>query len=188
MKYFRQFYYSVLLMLKSWTKWLLKRVGIWQAIEDGRLILLPSVMVPNYVVQRLFRVNGKCPWPVHYTSRVMAAEKIVMGRRVVRNFALSGGCYIQAFNGIQFGDHVIFGPGVKIISSNHDDTERTKNVAAQSIVIGHRCWIGANAIILPEVTLGDNVIVGAGAVVTKSFPSDVVIAGNPAMIIRHIKQ
>ena len=54
------------------------------------------------------------------------------------------------------------------------------------ITIGDSIWIGGHASILPGVTLGDRVVVGAGSVVTKSFGSDVVIAGNPARIIRHL--
>ena len=52
------------------------------------------------------------------------------------------------------------------------------------IRIGNKCWIGANAIVLPGVSLGDHVIVGAGAIVTKSFPSNCTIAGVPARIIK----
>ena len=52
------------------------------------------------------------------------------------------------------------------------------------VTIGNDCWIGGQAVINPGVTLGDNVVVGSGAVVTKSFPSNVVIAGNPAKIIK----
>ena len=54
------------------------------------------------------------------------------------------------------------------------------------MTIGDNVWIGGNAVILPGVTLGDNVVVGAGAVVTKSFPSNVAIAGNPAKVIKEI--
>ena len=52
--------------------------------------------------------------------------------------------------------------------------------------IGDNCWIGAGAIICPGVTIGNNAVVGAGSVVTKSFGDNVVIAGNPAKVIRNL--
>lgn len=81
------------------------------------------------------------------------------------------------------GDDTIFAPGVMIISANHDPNDFSRWVEAGPITIGKRCWIGVGAIILPGVQLGDDVIVGAGAVVTKSFPSGSVIAGVPAKVI-----
>ena len=136
----------------------------------------------NTLVQRLARVNGDVPWPVHYTSRVTEPRNIRIGRDVERSFALSGGCYIQGINGIRIGDGTLFGPGVKIISANHA-RELATHVQSEPIEIGKRCWIGANSVILPGVRLGDDVTVGAGAVVTKSFASGSVIAGNPARVI-----
>ena len=55
------------------------------------------------------------------------------------------------------------------------------------ITIGDNCWIGGGSIICPGVTIGDNVVVGAGSVVVKDVPSNVVVAGNPAKIIRELK-
>ena len=115
---------------------------------------------------------------VHFTSRVTG--RIIIGKNVWESFAVSGSCYIQGGNGITIGDDTIFAPGVKIISANHDLNDFSKWEEADQITIGKRCWIGANAVILPGVQLGDDVIVGAGAVVTKSFPSSSVIAGVPA--------
>jgi maltose O-acetyltransferase len=54
------------------------------------------------------------------------------------------------------------------------------------VTIGHQCWIGGRAIVCPGVTIGDNVVIGAGAVVTKDVPSNVVVGGNPAKIIRYL--
>ena len=98
---------------------------------------------------------------------------------------LSGNCYIQAINGIEIGDRTIFAPGLKMISADHDIKIINKHINTSPIKIGKDCWIGANVIILPEVIIGDNTIIGAGTVVTKSFPDvNQIIVGNPARILR----
>lgn len=141
-----------------------------------------------FIFQRIFRINSKCKFPVHFTSQVLHPEKITMGRKVWQSFLLSNGCYIQANNGIIIGDDTIFAPSVKIISANHDFKNLNKHMKSCSVIIGKNCWIGSGAIILPKVVLGDNCIIGAGAVVTKSFTANNVIAGNPAKIIRRINE
>lgn len=66
-----------------------------------------------------------------------------------------------------------------------DAESRNKNLEwAEPVIIGDNVWIGGDATILPGVTIGDNVVIGAGSVVTKDIPSNVVIAGNPAKIIK----
>jgi len=132
--------------------------------------------------QRVLDLNGAIPWMVHFTSRV--GGNIRAGRDVWISFAVSGGCYMQGINGIEIGDDTIFAPGVKVLSANHDPHDYQRWIQAEPIRIGRRCWIGANAIVLPGVQLGDEVIVGAGAVVTKSFPAGTVIAGVPAQVVR----
>jgi acetyltransferase-like isoleucine patch superfamily enzyme len=138
----------------------------------------------NLIVQRVFRVNSKVPWMVHYTSKVSFPDRIKLGKKVWVSFAISGACHIQARNGLSIGDCTIFAPGIKIISANHDPENLDRWLESDSIDIGAHCWIGASAIILPGVKLGDRCIVGAGAVVTKSFPSDSVVVGVPAKRIR----
>ncbi|MBE6487469.1 MAG: sugar O-acetyltransferase [Methanosphaera stadtmanae] len=118
---------------------------------------------------------------------------------------------------IEIGDYTLLAPGVNIICANHpvgtkerivpvddklddgnysyideegnydDSIEYTFVNMASPVKIGDRCWIGSNTIILPGVTIGDNVVVGAGSVVTKDIPSDVIVAGSPAKIIRENK-
>jgi acetyltransferase-like isoleucine patch superfamily enzyme len=90
---------------------------------------------------------------------------------------------MQAANGIEFEEGTLFAPGVKIISANHDLRDLSCSLKAKPIKIGKYCWIGANAVILPETELGDYIVVGAGAIVTKSFPPYTMVAGNPAKII-----
>jgi len=96
------------------------------------------------------------------------------------------GQYIQAINGIIIGKNVRFGPGVKIISANHNFNDFSKHDNADPIIIGDNCWIAANAVILPGVQLGNHVVVAAGAVVTKSFTDNCLIGGVPAKIIKEL--
>ncbi|HOT35394.1 MAG TPA: DapH/DapD/GlmU-related protein [Candidatus Latescibacteria bacterium] len=141
--------------------------------------------VIGFIAQRILRINGHVPWRVHFTSRVVNPERVVRGKNTFPGD--SPGCYIQAANGIYIGDNTNIGPGVGLISANHDPTDNTRHLPGPPIRIGRDCWIGMNAVILPGVTLGDGVVVGAGAVVTHDFPDRVVIAGNPARVIREIR-
>jgi len=146
--------------------------------KRGRL--QPGQWWINFAIQRLLRINAGAPFMVHFTSRVTGARNIRIGKDVNVSFAVSGNCYIQGRNGVDIGDDTIFGPGVKIISANHDAGLADRWTNEDPVRIGCRCWIGANAVILPGVVLGDDCVVGAGAVVTKSFPAGTVIGGNPA--------
>lgn len=130
----------------------------------------------NFIFQRILRMNSECRFSVHYTSKIIAPEKIVMGRGVEQRFLFSGNCYIQALNGIFIGAGTLFGPGVKIISANHDIRDYSKPVRCRPIRIGKDCWIGANAILLPGIELGDRTIIGAGTVVSKSLKKGNVMA------------
>ncbi len=138
--------------------------------------------IVDFIFKKILRQNSHVPWLVHYTSKVVCPENVKRGIGV--NPGDSPGNYIQANNGIEIGDYTNLGPGVGIISANHDPVENDRHIPGQPVKIGKHCWIGMNAVILPGVELGDYVIVGAGAVVTKSFPSHVFIAGNPARIVK----
>ena len=144
--------------------------------------LPPGLCFLNWFFQRVCGLNRVYSWPVHFTSRVVG--RVTIGKNVWVSFAVSGGCYIQGGNGIEIGNDTLFAPGVKIISANHSLTDLKKWDSASPIIIGKRCWIGANAVILPEVVLGDDVVVGAGAIVSRSFPDGAVVAGIPAKLIK----
>lgn len=88
---------------------------------------------------------------------------------------------------IHIGDNAMIGPNCQFLTPLHplDAKERISGLEyGAPITIGDNVWLGGGVTILPGVTLGDNVVVGAGAVVTKSFGDNVVIAGNPAKIIK----
>lgn len=132
------------------------------------------------LVNLFFGLNPKSKYIINHSSIITASEKINIGKNVWKSLVLSPGCYFQGGNGIDILDDVIIAPGVSIISSNHDRKDLSKHIKVDKIIIGEAVWIGANATILPGVKIGSNSIVGAGAVVTKSFPPNSIIVGNPA--------
>lgn len=108
---------------------------------------------------------------------------IELGDHFYANF----GCVILDSAKVTIGEHCFLGPQVGIYTSTHpvDPTQRKRgDQLAKSITIGDNCWIGGQACILPGVSIGDNVVVGAGAVVTKNIPDNCVVAGNPAIVIK----
>ncbi len=86
--------------------------------------------------------------------------------------------------GIHIGENTLVAGGVKILSHDHCKRVDNNQPFLTHTYIGKNCFIAVNAIILPGVKIGDEVIVGAGSVVTKDVPSNTVVAGNPAKIIR----
>ena len=90
---------------------------------------------------------------------------------------------------IYVGDNTMFGPNVTIATAGHpiDPELRSRGLQYNMPVhIGKNCWLGAGVIVLPGVTIGDNVVIGAGSVVTKDIPSNVVAVGNPCRVLREV--
>ncbi|KAI5838178.1 trimeric LpxA-like protein [Morchella snyderi] len=93
---------------------------------------------------------------------------------------------------VHIGARTLFGPGISIFTASHPLSAAVRNGLkgpedGRPIVIGDDCWFGGNVVVLPGVTIGDCVVVGAGAVVTKSVPSHCVVAGNPARIVKRLE-
>lgn len=108
---------------------------------------------------------------------------------VGENFFANFDCVILDVAKVTIGDNCMIGPQVGIYTATHplDPTERNAGLElGRPIQIGKNCWIGGHAIINPGVTLGDNVVVASGAVVTKSFGDNVVLGGNPAKVIKSL--
>lgn len=90
--------------------------------------------------------------------------------------------------GITVEDQVLIGPGVHLITVNHlIDPEKRRGLVVKPIYIKKNAWIGGAAIILPDITIGENSIVAAGSVVTKDVPDNVIVAGTPAKIVTKIE-
>ena len=114
-------------------------------------------------------------------------ENIHLGNNVFFNL----NCMFIDNNRVQIGDHAMFGPGVQIYTAAHPLDAASRNQrweVTKPVTVGNSVWIGGSAILLPGVTIGDKSVIGAGAVVTKDVPPNVVVAGNPAQIIREIDQ
>jgi acetyltransferase-like isoleucine patch superfamily enzyme len=137
----------------------------------------------HYLIpQKLLRLNPKVRWPIHFTSKVLAAENIKKG--ILCDPGDNNNNYIQANNGINFGSNIELGPGVSIISSNHKTNNLRQHKKGKPITIGNHVWIGANSTVLPEVSIGDNVIIGANSLVNKDIPSNSIAVGNPCRVIK----
>jgi maltose O-acetyltransferase len=90
---------------------------------------------------------------------------------------------------IEIGDDVQIGPNVQLLTPTHPlepDARRAKWEAAEPIAIEGNVWLGGGVIVLPGVTIGENTVVGAGSIVTKDLPPNVVAAGNPARVVRSL--
>jgi len=108
---------------------------------------------------------------------------ITIGRDVFVNF----GCVLLDVCDIAIGDGTQIGPMVQVLTADHprDPAIRAKGLeTGKPITIGANCWIGGGALILPGVTVGDDAVIGAGAVVTRDVPTRVTVAGNPARPLR----
>ena len=107
------------------------------------------------------------------------------GTKVFFNF----NCVVLDVMQVTIGNNVLFAPSVQIYTATHPISaaeRRTWLELAKPVTIGSDVWVGGGAIICPGVTIGDRTVIGAGSVVTKDIPSDVVAAGNPCRIIRRL--
>jgi maltose O-acetyltransferase len=112
---------------------------------------------------------------------------IILGEQVYMNF----NCCILDVMPVEIGHRVMMAPGVHIYTATHPLNAKARNSGrefAKPVTIGNDVWIGGGAIICPGVSIGNGVVIGAGAVVTRNVPDNVLVAGNPARVIKDIDQ
>lgn len=110
---------------------------------------------------------------------------------VGESFYANTGCVMLDVGKITIGDHAFFGPNVALYTAGHPihpDSRNSEYEYGIPITIGNNVWIGGNCVILPGIEIGDNVVIGAGSVVTKNIPDNVCAAGNPCRVIREITE
>lgn len=134
---------------------------------------------------RIYKLRRRgIQFPVGKETRVANGENLEFDPSSLNVFQQPG-CYFQNNEAkITIGKDVHIAANVGLITQNHDPADPDNHLPGKPITIGDHCWIGMNAVVLPGVELGDYTTVGAGAVVTHSFPGHCVIAGNPARVIR----
>ena len=111
---------------------------------------------------------------------------IKLGEKVFFNF----NCVILDVAPVTIGSRTLFGPNVQIYAATHplNHIERASGLEyGKPVTIGDDVWVGGNCVICPGVSIGDRSVIGAGSVVTKDIPPDVVAAGNPCRVIRSLK-
>ena len=114
-------------------------------------------------------------------------KHVHFGKNVYANFNLT----LVDDTHIYVGDYTMIGPNVTVATAGHPILPELREMAYQynaSVRIGRNCWIGAGVLILPGVTIGDNTVIGAGSVVTKDIPANVIAVGNPCRVLREISE
>ncbi len=144
-----------------------------------------EIELRQQIISKLFKKAGDGVWiePPFYCDY---GSNTSLGDKVYINF----NCVILDVAEVAIGSNVLLAPAVQIYTATHPveaETRRQWLEYAKPITIGDDVWIGGGAIICPGVTIGSRSVIGAGAVVTKDVPDDVIVAGNPAKIIRKLK-
>lgn len=141
---------------------------------------------PERVRELLAELIGK---PVDETVTVFPplhsdfGKNITLGKRIFIN----SGCKFQDQGGITIGDDSLIGHNVVIATLNHElSPSRRTDMHPAAVTIGRNVWVGSNATILPGVTIGDDAVVAAAAVVTKDVPAGSIVVGSPARVVRSV--
>ena len=153
--------------------------------------------------QLCFKINHTMPYTEEYdalvkelfmgnigeNSRVMPPVTVVRGNkvRIGKNVVVMNNSLFMAAGRITIEDNVLVAANAQLISNNHDLYDHTV-LTCKPVHLKRNCWIGAGATILPGVTVGENAVVGAGAVVTKDVEDNTVVGGNPAKLIKNLER
>lgn len=159
------------------------------ALEQARRItgeINTAYHTPTKVLELLRSLGAK----IDGTSEIRTPFYTDFGKFITvgKNVFVNNACTFMDRGGITLEDDVKIGPRVNLITENHDpNPSNRRTIISNLIIIRRNVWIGAAATVLPGVTIGENSIVAAGAVVTKDVPPDTIVAGVPARVIRHLK-
>ena len=140
----------------------------------------------DQVRDRLSELFG---FQLDHTTTVFPPFYTNFGRftRIGKNVFINHACSFLDLGGITIEDEVLLGPRVNLVTENHplDPVDR-RALICKPIIVKRKAWIGAAATILPGVTIGENSVIAAGAVVSKDVPANTVVGGIPAKVIKSI--
>lgn len=182
-------------------------MNIFERMRNGELIKNED---PDYnqiaeAIEKAFEITGNLNSAFHNDVEVRTILSRLMGYeidlsttvklpfytdfgqfiRFGKNVFVNFGCSFMDRGGITIEDEGLIGPNVRLITENHAlEPELRRYVYGKPIVIKKRAWLGAGVTVLPGVTIGENAVVAAGAVVTKDVPANTMAAGVPAKVIR----
>lgn len=182
---------------------------VLEHMKSGKTVINSSNMhqTMHKLSQRAIKITSKINNLYHEPQKLRKIFSELIGKDVDDNFGLfppfhtdcglnitlgknifiNSGCCFQDWGGITIGDDTLIGHNVVIATINHGmlPEKRHDNIPS-SVVIGKNVWIGSNSTILPGVTIGENAIIAAGAVVTKDVEANTVVGGVPAIFIKKI--
>lgn len=150
------------------------------------LIQMNNATQPAEIRKLLGSIVGS---PVDESTDVFTPLYINYGRniRIGKNVFINFDCVFLDLGGITIEDGVLIAPKVSLLSEGHPiAVDHRHSLTVGHIHIKRKAWIGANATILPGVTIGENSVVASGAVVSKDVPDNVIVGGIPAKVIKHL--
>lgn len=129
---------------------------------------------------------------MHVGLRVNIRSGLVVAKpkniTIENDVRINANCVLQAHAPIHIGRHTMIGANCSIVTANHDISKREQDafeaLNAAPVTIGNNCWLGVGVIVLPGVSIGDEVVVGAGSIVTRDLPAGTVCFGSPAKVKR----
>ena len=160
-----------------------------QEVVSRTLKLSASLNTATDVDQIRERLSEIIGTPLDKSTTVFAPFHTNFGQfiQIGKNVFINHACSFLDMGGITLEDQVLLGPKVNLITENHPvDPADRRTLICKPIVIKRNAWIGAAATILPGVTIGENAIVAAGAVVSRDVPANTVVGGVPAQFIKTI--
>ena len=160
-----------------------------QEVVSRTLKLSASLNTATDVDQIRERLSEIIGTPLDKSTTVFAPFHTNFGQfiQIGKNVFINHACSFLDMGGITLEDQVLLGPKVNLITENHPaDPANRRSLICKPVIIKRNAWIGAAATILPGVTIGENAIVAAGAVVSRDVPANTVVGGVPAQFIKTI--